>query len=39
MTDLKSSVILLETISKIYDLPIEGVFTSEKVTELRRKND
>lgn len=34
MTDLKASVLLLDNVARIYNLPIEGVFTENKVTEL-----
>ena len=36
ITDLKSSVILLDRIAKIYNLPIEPIFTKDKVSELSR---
>lgn len=36
MADLKSSVLLLDRIAKIYNLPIEPVFSEEKVSELSR---
>ncbi len=35
-TDLKASVILLENVARLYNLPIEGVFTGDKVQELSK---
>lgn len=34
ITDLKASVLLLDNVARIYDLPIEGVFTDNKVSQL-----
>ncbi|MHA1338651.1 MAG: PAC2 family protein [Promethearchaeota archaeon] len=36
VTDLKASIVLLDRIAKLYNLPIEPIFSDEKVSELSK---